>query len=78
MPRYFFHIRTEDGLIRDPDGSLLPDLEAARAEARLSAQSLLADLLKRGRVVDGQVFEISDEHDRVIDTIPLRSVMRLP
>jgi hypothetical protein len=78
MPKYFFHIRTVDALIRDPDGSDLPDLEAARIEAGHSARDLLAELLRGGEVLDGQVFEISDEAGNVLERIPFNSVVRLP
>jgi hypothetical protein len=78
MPRYYFHIRTADAFIRDPDGSDLPDLDAARVEAGHSARHLLAELLRDGEVVDGQVFEISDEAGAVLERVPLRSVIRLP
>jgi hypothetical protein len=77
MPRYYFHIRTKDALIGDPDGSDLADLDAARAEAQQSARNLLAALLARGEVLDGQVFEICDADGRVIESIPFRSVLRL-
>ncbi|HEY8358342.1 MAG TPA: hypothetical protein VIL30_12870 [Ramlibacter sp.] len=33
MPRYFFHYRTDDELIRDPDGRELPNLDAAEHSA---------------------------------------------
>ena len=33
MPRYFFHYRTDEELIRDMDGSELPDLAAAEHNA---------------------------------------------
>ena len=33
MPRYYFHYRTDDELVRDTDGSELPDLEAAEQNA---------------------------------------------
>lgn len=78
MPRYFFHIRADDIFIRDPDGSDLPNLDAARAEAGHSARHLLADLLKEGEVLDGQVFEISDEAGTVLERLPFRNVLRLP
>ena len=78
MPRYFFHMRSDQGFIRDPDGSELPDLDAARAEAIVSARHLLADMLKHGREVDGQAFEIADEADEVLARIPFRSVLKLP
>ena len=78
MPRYYFHIRSADGLIRDPDGTDLPDLPSARLEAEQAARDLLATLLKAGQVLDGQAFEISDENDTVLERIPFRSVIRLP
>lgn len=77
MPRYFFHIRTADAFIRDPDGSVLPDLDAARAEAGHSARDILAELLRDGEVLDGQVFEITDEAGAIVERVPLRSVIRL-
>lgn len=78
MPRYYFHIRCEDGLIRDPDGTELADLDAARSEAEQSARDLLANLLKNGKELDGQVFEISDDTGNVLETLPFRNVLRLP
>lgn len=33
MPRYYFHYRTDDELIRDPEGSEFPDLDAAEHNA---------------------------------------------
>lgn len=77
MPRYFFHIRSSDGIIEDPDGSELPDLDAARLEAELSARDLLADLLRQGIALDGQAFEITDERGELLERMPFRSVLRL-
>lgn len=78
MPRYYFHIRSDDGLILDPDGTELVDLDAARAEAEQSARDLLANLLKDGKELDGQVFEISDHTGNVLERLPFRKVLRLP
>jgi hypothetical protein len=77
MPRYFFHIRSSDGIIQDPDGTELPDIDAARMEAELSARDLLADLLRQGIRLDGQMFEISDSDGKVLETLPFRKVLRL-
>lgn len=42
MPRYFFHLH--DGIDRrDPEGSELPDLDAARCEAVCLAGCLMRD-----------------------------------
>ena len=78
MPRYYFHIRSSDGFITDPDGSDLPDLAAARKEAEKSARDLLAQVLRDGGVVDGQVFEISDDSGNVLEEFAFRKVLRLP
>ena len=41
MPRYFFHYRTDDELIRDTDGSDLPDLDAAEHNAAELARAIV-------------------------------------
>jgi uncharacterized protein DUF6894 len=45
---YHFHIREQGFLIRDEEGSDLPDMAAAQAEARASSQDLLIEELKCG------------------------------
>ena len=50
MPRYFFHIRREDKLNEDPEGTELASVEEAQKEANLAAREILADrLLPRSR-----------------------------
>lgn len=77
MLRFYFHVRDGDCLIIDPDGSDLPDIEAARAEAISSARYILAEKVKAGAIVDGQRFEITDENDVVRAIVPLRAAIRL-
>jgi hypothetical protein len=77
MPRYFFNIRSADGVLRDPDGTELPDLDAARVEAEHSARDLLANILRQGGELNGQVFEIADDRGKVLERLPFRSVLRL-
>ena len=44
MPRYHFHIRSAGGtLIKDEEGVHLPDIDAAREEARRAAESFSTD-----------------------------------
>ncbi len=78
MPRFYFHLRDDAGLMRDTEGSELPDLDAARAEAVADARSLVAEWLRMGQVVDGRRFEIADEAGQVLAVIPLRDVLKLP
>ena len=77
MPLFYFHIR-EDGFLReDPEGAEFATLEQATEEAVRSAQEILAEKVSQGKVVDGQVFEITDEEGAVRATIPFKSFLRL-
>lgn len=77
MPLYFLNIRDGDDLIEDPDGSNLPNIEAACREAIATARDILASKVRAGEVLDGQVFEITDESGVVRATLPLRNALRL-
>jgi hypothetical protein len=48
MPRFFFHYRTDDELIRDVDGSDLPDLEAAEHNAASLAKAIVEHAASTG------------------------------
>jgi hypothetical protein len=61
MQRYFFHLNFLRKYIEDPDGTELPDLEAAKSEARLIIRDLAAGYLKRGEQFDMWSIRISDE-----------------
>ena len=63
MPRYFLHI---DDLGTDPDGTELPDVDAARREALLSAREILA-AAKR--------FLITDEEGELLDIVDTKEVL---
>lgn len=41
MPRFYFHYRTDDELVRDVDGSELPDLDAAEHNAAALAKAIV-------------------------------------
>ena len=71
MPRYFFHQRTPRGLIEDPDGSDLPDLDAARDEALAAARDLWASAILGRSDRSEDSFEIHDGHGRHLLTVPL-------
>jgi Domain of unknown function (DUF6894) len=48
MPRYHFHIRENDRLIRDEEGQEFPDSEAARKEALETGASIARDAFMSG------------------------------
>lgn len=70
MPRFFFHMRDEDWLVEDPEGSELPDLGAARAKAAEMARGYLAGRLAAGEALDFQRVEIWDDGGRMLETVP--------
>ncbi|MCJ2106705.1 hypothetical protein MKK70_15225 [Methylobacterium sp. E-041] len=76
MPRFYLHLRDGDDLVEDPDGSDLPNVEAAKEEARASARYLLAERLREGKLIDGQRFEIVDEVENLCAVVGLREVIR--
>lgn len=68
--RFFFHQQTKGGLIVDPDGSELPDIEAARAEAVASARQLWAAAIIAGADLPVQSFEIADQAGHLLLSVP--------
>ncbi|GHC78715.1 DUF6894 family protein [Limoniibacter endophyticus] len=77
MPRYFFHIRDGDTLQYDLEGADAHTLDEAEQEARLAAREILAEKILAGDVIEGQSFEITNEHGTVLRTVKFLSEMRL-
>ena len=75
MPLYYFHVRDGAVLLEDKDGTVLPDLEAAQAEARASAREIAADCLRANQAIDGRKIEIVDEAGTLLGTVPIREVV---
>src|SRR5262249_43375936 len=49
MPRYYFSLKNSEGTLLDHEGTVLPDLEAARAHARLVMLELMRNANKQTR-----------------------------
>jgi hypothetical protein len=79
LPRYFFHIRDADEIVRDIDGIEMPDLRAARMEARANARALLIEALLDGQLHKGHLYrweiEIANDAGKVIETLPVRALL---
>lgn len=75
MKRFFFNIREGGELIKDPDGTLLSDLNSAISEANGAARELLASEIRSCRSADGRSIEITDETRTVVAVIALRSIV---
>jgi hypothetical protein len=48
MTRYYFHIADGDCRLQDRAGQVMPDIDAARAEAIRSARSIIAEQVRCG------------------------------
>ncbi|MGV3552165.1 DUF6894 family protein [Rhizobium sp.] len=77
MPKFYFHVRDGDQIIRDHEGIDMPGKDAAAAEAKQAARDLLAEQLKFGATLDTRQFEIVDDRGEKVLSLPFRSVLRL-
>jgi hypothetical protein len=75
MIKYFFHIRDHGQLIPDDEGLYLSGLEAAAAEAWLSAGDLAAAAIRIGTGVSCQSIEYSDEHGNILGSTDTRTTL---
>jgi hypothetical protein len=73
MPLYYLHIRNGDKLEVDPDGTELPDLEAALTEALKVAQELMDEVADLGR---NAVIEVADGSGETVLTVPFSDAIR--
>ncbi len=78
MPRFFLHVRDAEGLVEDPDGSLVPDLGAACAEAAAAAREVAAERLRAGKPLTARHIEIRDGAGHLLATVPFPRVSPPP
>ncbi|MCP8884173.1 hypothetical protein NIM87_11715 [Devosia sp. XJ19-1] len=61
MPKYYFHYRTEDALIRDDKGSEHPNIEAAEQTAAEMGRAIIEKVAGEGGEMDApRSIEITD------------------
>ena len=77
MPRFYFHIRNGDFLMKDPEGSEVGSAEQAREEAVLAAREILAQRVLKGEPLVGDAFEIAAEDGHIVHVVPFTSVLVL-
>ncbi|WP_114946771.1 DUF6894 family protein [Microvirga calopogonii] len=75
MPRFYFHLRTAQGLKPDEIGLELPDVETAYLEAFQTALEMWPDLLRKREDPTRNTFEITDDLGHVIQTLPFAEVL---
>lgn len=71
MMRFYFHILTDRGRLRDPDGEEFPTLAEACEEETQSARDLIAEELRCGRTIPSLwSIQITQEVDTLLQTVP--------
>ncbi|HEY0313486.1 MAG TPA: hypothetical protein VGC56_13435 [Allosphingosinicella sp.] len=76
MPRYYFHVHGPRDRLRDEEGLVLPDAEAAWYQALRSAREIIRADVQLGCGFDEQAIEIADDKGRPLSQLPLRDVAR--
>ena len=75
MPRYFFHLDECGTVIADPEGSELPDLDAARERAGLEARQIMSAEIKQGMLCLGCCIVICGPDNAEITRVRFRDVV---
>jgi hypothetical protein len=75
MPRYFFHLASESGLIGDDEGCDLPSIDAARQAALEAARDLAAQAVRRGNDGPWKAVVVTDEVGTRLLDLPLEDAL---
>ena len=73
--RFYFHIRDQNRVIPDEEGSELSGIAAARHEARASAMDFAMDDLRSGRMIDDRQIEIVNEAGTILESVTVRDAI---
>lgn len=76
MPRYYFHVHGSGDALKDEEGLVLPDVEAAWYQAVRSAREIIRADVQIGCPYDDQLIEIADDKGWPLEQVPLREVAR--
>jgi hypothetical protein len=71
---YYFNLRTESGLIEDPEGDTYPNLQVAREDALTKARDMIAEGNREGEDRRGWRFEIMDRANQLVLTVAFAGV----
>ncbi len=66
MPHYYFMFSDGMSVIEDPEGTEMPDLDAARKEVDISVRELRQRRISGGRSWAGWVMQVTDESGTVL------------
>jgi len=74
MALFFFNLILARERIEDDEGMDLPDLDAAKEEAKAAAREIVVDWLRSGREIAGEV-EIADADSKPLLRIPFHGTI---
>jgi hypothetical protein len=76
MPRFYFHVHDQKAVF-DEEGTVLPDVAAARAEAVTGVRDLMCDQLREGHLNLAYWLEVEDENRCHLFTLPFRAAVEI-
>jgi len=76
MPRYFFHIY-DDLVVRDEEGTELPDAAAARRDAVAGIREMMGEQLRCGRLILHHRVEVEDERGALVLVVPFAEAVTI-
>jgi hypothetical protein len=75
MPQFFLQYRNDDLRVEDPEGSELPGLEAARAEAVRALREFVAERLRASRPIGTPQFDIQNVAGHLLAQVSLQDAI---
>lgn len=75
MQRYFFHLNSLRDYIIDPEGAELPDLEAAKSDARETIREMAASYIKEGKLFTLWSIRIHDDRDKPLAEVKVADAL---
>jgi hypothetical protein len=76
MPRFYFNVRVGPHVILDIEGTDLPSLQEAQAEALLEARSLMSAAILEGDDISSRSIEIHNEADEILFILPFTEAVK--
>jgi hypothetical protein len=79
MGRFYFHLQAGNEIvIKDDEGTDLPDISAAQREALSCARELLAEAIRNGEPEAPEALVIADVEGRALSIVPFAAVLPRP
>jgi hypothetical protein len=71
---YYFNIRTQSGIIEDPEGETYPSLQIARKDALAKARAMIAEGDQTGEDWHDWTLEIMDRANQLVLTVAFSDI----